>query len=252
MKFEPILKDLPLSFAIANRKYFINEARSKAWGGDVFFFPSTNKLDVSGCSIYGYFYGKPFVDDKNPLWNKTDIYGNTPHYSNCTGVQGAFYHLRSGIVLTALLGSAVGTYARYSGRKDGGNFNGQYLGDVVQEGDMLIFADIDKNGNPTLNSDGHIVSVETTDNNMTIMEGAYSRKDCYRDKACITYTIKKSDLITGKKIALRTNTKYPYSEILYGVIHTGDVFDKTTNKKEDVSKLSKINKLAKEIVDLSK
>ena len=238
MKFEPILNDLPISFAQERPEYFRNKAREERWGTPVFFFPSTNKFDELGCGGYYYQYG----------YNATAKKG---YLSNCTYVQGCFYHLRSGIILREVLGSAFGTYDRYKGRKTGGNFNGQYLGDAIQPGDMLIFADIE-NGKPSTTADGHIVSVETNDDDVVIMEGAYSMKPCYKDKACITYTIKKSDLYTGRKISLRTNTPYPFSVILYGVIHTGDVFDKITNENEnDGNKLKQINKLAKEIVELS-
>lgn len=213
MKFEPILNDLPISFAYERPQYFRNKAREDRWGTPVYFFPSTNKFDELGCGGYYYQYGYNANAKKGYL-------------SNCTYVQGCFYHMRSGIILKELLGSAFTVFGRYKGRKTGGNFEGQYLGDVIQQGDMLIFADIDKNGKPNINGDGHIVSVEDTTNDVPIMEGAYSMKPCYEGKACITYTIKKSDLYTGKKIVLRSNTPYPFSSILYGVIHTGDVFDK--------------------------
>lgn len=225
MNFTPILNDLPFSYMLEHKEYFVNTARSKAWGGDVFFFPANLKYDGYGCAIAGYFYGKPYVSDTDPLWNKTDETGHQPHYLNCTGTCGAFYHMRSGIILKALQGSAIGTYDRYDGRKHGGNLNGQYIGDTIQNGDMIIFAEIDKYGNPTKSGDGHIVSQELVDGNtLHILEGAYSRNKVYKDKACLTYTLNKTDMITGKIITVRPQA--PYKLAVYGVIHTGDVFDK--------------------------
>lgn len=220
-EFNPILNDLPISYALEHKEYFVNTARSKAWGGNVFFFPSTYSLEQIGCSLYGYYYGEPFVNDTNALWNSKDKYGNTPHYNNCVGCMGAFYHMRTGIILEALIGDAINVYKKYKGRKDGGNFNGQYIGDTIKAGDMLVLADLDKNGQPTLNGAGHILSLETTDCN--VMEGAYSRNKVYKDKACITYKLNKSDMHTGKIITLRPQS--PYKMAVYGIIHTGDVFD---------------------------
>lgn len=225
MKHTPILNDLPFSYMLEHKEYFVNEARSKAWGGDVFFFPPNLPYGAFGCAIAGYFYGKPYVSDTSPYWNKYDENNCQPHYLNCTGTQGAFYYMRSGIILKALLGSAIGTYDRYEGRKDGGNFNGQYIGDTIQDGDMIIFAELGENGNPTKEGDGHIVGQELDEGNtLHIMEGAYSKNKVYKDKACITYTLKKSDMITGKIITIRPQA--PYKMAVYGVIHTGDVYDK--------------------------
>lgn len=225
MKFTPILNDLPFSYMLEHREFFVNIARSKAWGGDVLFFPPNLPFGALGCAIAGYFYGKPYVSDTSPYWNKYDENKNQPHYLNCTGTIGAFYLMRSGIILKALLGSAIGTFARYEGRKDGGNFNGQYIGDTIQDGDMIIFAELDEDGNPTTSGDGHIVGQELVEGNtLHILEGAYSRNKVYKDKACLTYTLNKSDMITGKIITIRPQA--PYKLAVYGVIHTGDVFDK--------------------------
>lgn len=222
--FEPILEDLSFDYVIKNKEYFINAARSKAWGGDVFFFPPNRALKDRGCAIYHYFCGRPFVEDTDPYWNKTDANGEKPHYSNCTGVQGAFYYKRTGIILDCLLGDAIKAYEKYEGRKDGGNFNGQYIGDTIQQGDMIIFADVDDNGKPTMNGCGHILSDELEENGLFhIMEGAYSRKTIYKGKACLTYTLKKSDMITGKVITVRPQS--PYKLAVFAVIHTGDVFE---------------------------
>lgn len=123
----------------------------------------------------------------------------------------------SGIILKEVIGDAFKTYDKYKGRKDGGNFNGQYIGDTIQKGDMLIFAEsISKPGS------GHIVFVETDE--LNVSEGGYSRNKAYKDKACVTYKLDRSIMYTGRSISLRPQS--PYSEILYGVIHTGDVFDK--------------------------
>lgn len=224
MRFTPILNDLPFSYMLEHREFFVNIARSKAWGGDVLFFPPNLPFGDYGCAIAGYFYGKPYVSDTSPYWNKYDENKNQPHYLNCTGTIAAFYLMRSGIILKAILGSAIGTFARYEGRKDGGNFNGQYIGDTIQDGDMIIFAELDEDGKPTTSGDGHIVGQELVEGNtLHILEGAYSRNKVYKDKACITYTLNKSDMITGKIITVRPQA--PYKLAVYGVIHTGDVFD---------------------------
>lgn len=220
MKFEPILNDLPLSWVEQYPQVFRNKAREEKWGSPVYFFPPTNKFNESGTSLYGYFYGRPYVSDEDPYWSKTDKYGNMPHYNNCVAWCGALYYLRTGIILKCVIGDAFKTYDKYDGRKDGGNFNNQYIGDTIQAGDMLVFADVGKDGKPNTKGAGHIVSVETKE--LNICEGGYSRKKVYRNKACITYQLKKEDMYTGKVITLRPQS--PYKEILYGVIHTGDVF----------------------------
>lgn len=227
MKFNPILEDLPISY-VMDKPEFRNKAREELWGSPVFFFPSTNKYDELGCGGYYYSYGYNYNAKKGKK-------------SNCTYTAGAFHHLRSGIIDRSIIGRAVDIFDKYKGRKDGGEFDNKYIGGTLQPGDWLIFSDdLQKSG------DGHIVTVETVGNKFVVMEGAYSDKAIYEGKACIVYELNLNDMYTGKLIMLRP--KMPFYEYLVGVCHTGDVYD----KEEPIDVLEKINKLAKEIVDLSK
>lgn len=234
MKFEPILEDLPISYAFNHRDIFINEARSKKFGGDTFFFPPNYSIDQLGCGGYYYTYGYPYSAKKGKK-------------SNCTYVAGCFHLLRSGKLETCVLGTAVGIFDRYKGRKDGGKLDNTYIGGTLQVGDWLIFAD-----NKDLSGDGHIVTIEQIkDGIIRVSEGAYSDKSIYEGKACIVYDLNLKDMYTGKKLTLRP--KMPYSEILRGVCHTGDVYDKPTYEVEDYQDLyekaqEKLDKI-KEIIN---
>lgn len=231
--FEPILNDMPISFAEQNKDYFRNKAREKAFGSPVYFFPPNYTLEQYGCGGYHYEYGYPYELKRG-------------YKGNCTYWCGCRYLQVSNILLKEVIGRAVDTYDKYTERKDGGNFNGQNIGATIQKGDMLVFADnLQKQG------DGHIVFVEDVNGYIAnISESAYSQKSVYEGKACITYTLDTRDLVCGRTITLRP--QMPYNEILYGVIHTGDVFDKQEPSKDVSKNLKQINKLAKEIVDLSK
>ena len=234
--FEPILKDLDIDFA-KNNKAFRNEAREKAWGKIVMFFPPNQPLGVNGCGGYGYNYGHTCPEEGSLEWNKKDKDGNWLYrYGNCTWLCGALYFWRTGIILKELIGPAWKTFDKFDGRKDGGELNNEYIGATIQKGDMLCFVDnLNKTG------DGHIASVEDEDETLLyIVESGWSRQKPYIGKTCIAYTLKKSDMFTGKKVSLRP--QQPYSEYVYGVIHTGDVFDREDKK----SALEKENKALKE------
>lgn len=227
--FTPILKDQPIDFAFKNKDYFRNVARENRWGTPVYFFPSTNIYDETGCGGYYYTYGYNYNAKKGMK-------------GNCTYWCGCRYHMLSNIVLKEVIGRAIDTYGKYKGNKDGGNLNGQYIGATIQNGDMLIFAD-----NKNLSGDGHIVFVEQVEGEtLHISESAYSSKSIYEGKACITYTLKKSDMITGKYITLRPSM--PYSEYLYGVIHTGDIFQDEKDYKKLYEKERTKNEKVKEYV----
>lgn len=239
--FEPILKDLDISFA-KNNKAFRNEAREKAWGGIVMFFPPNQAYDVNGCGGYGYSYGHTCPEEGSSKWLEKDSKGNWLfHYGNCTWFVGSIYYLRTGIILLCLIGPAWKTFDKYDGRKDGGNLNNEYIGATIQKGDMLCFVD-----NLSKSGDGHIASVEDEDDTYLYMaESGYSRQKPYIGKTCITYKLKKSDMYTGKRVQLRP--QQPYYEYVYGVIHTGDVFYKEEKKsaleKENVALKDKLAKI---------
>ncbi|MBQ0112039.1 MAG: hypothetical protein KBT03_02820 [Bacteroidales bacterium] len=224
MKFQPILEDKPIQFAFDNRKYFINEARSKAFGGDTFFFPPTYTLDQLGCGGYYYTYGYPYSAKKGKK-------------SNCTYVAGCLHYWRTGQIEKSVIGSAVSIFDRYKGRKSGGKLDNTYIGNSLQEGDWLIFSD-----NKDLSGDGHIVTIERIkDGIVRVSEGAYSDKSIYEGKACIVYDLNLNDMYTGKRLTLRP--KMPYSEYLRGVCHTGDVYDKEPKKDYEDLYYEAIDKL---------
>lgn len=204
MRFQPILEDLPLAKVKENIN-FRNSAREQVWGKPVFFFPPNYSIDQLGCGGYHYVYGQPYREEQG-------------YEGNCTYWVGCRYYDLSHKLLTEVIGRAVDTYPKYNGRKDGGNVNGQYIGDTINQGDMLVFAD-----NKSIEGDGHIVFVEYVDDKIHVSESGYSKNQVYHNKACVTYTLEKSDMVTGKSILLRPQA--PYRELLYGVIHTGDVFE---------------------------
>lgn len=213
--FEPILQDQPIEYLL-NRKEGRNEPREKAWNvSPVLFFPPNASVDDYGQAGPHYERGKAYNVN----------YG---YEGNCTYWIAVRYLILTGIILTECIGKAVDVFKKYKGRKSGGNFNGEYIGNTIQEGDILVFAD-DK----SLSGDGHVIFVEKDFGDyFRNSEEAYSKKLCYRNKACIVYDLNKKDMITGRKISLRP--QQPFSEILYGVIHTGDVFK---NKDIDYKKL---------------
>lgn len=201
MKFEPILEDKPISFAYDRPQFFRNAEREKRWGVPVYFVPSSNKYDEVGQAYYGYVYGSKCDDTKGK-------------YGNCTAWAMGSHQMRSGQLLKECVGDAFQVYAKYKGRKDGG-VNGKYIGDTLQQGDMLIYKD---------GGAGHInVCERIQDGKVTLSESGYSRNSVYKGKACIVYDINLKDLIVGKTLTLRP--KSPYNIEFYGIIHTGDVFD---------------------------
>lgn len=229
--FTPILQDQPISYAYNKPEIFRNKSREKKWGAPVYFAPPTYDYDVTGTGGYYYKYGH----------NATEKLGKL---GNCTYWCLTRYLEVSNITLTCIIGDAGKTFAKYDGRKDGSLSSHIAIGDKVQQGDMLVFAD-------NLENDGwgHIIFVEKVDaTKVYISESAYSTKECYRDKACITYTLNKNDLITANRIALRP--QMPFSEYLIGVIHTGDVFSQEKDYKalyeEAQDKLDRIEDIVNE------
>ena len=201
--FKPILIDQPLSYAEQRPQFFRNIAREKAWGLPVYFVPADLALDYYGQPGPGYETGKPYNISQGK-------------YGNCTWWIVGRCHEVTGHILTECIGDADDMFRKYSGRKDGGNFNGVSIGNKVLPGDILIWAD-----NTELSGPGHVNFVEDVDNEYVyISESGYSKNELYKEKACITYKLKLSDLITGRRVTLRP--KSPYSELFYGVIHTSD------------------------------
>ena len=226
--FEPILEDKPIEYAYNLPKIFRNTAREKAFGSPVYFFPPNYTLEQFGCGGYHYQYGYPY-----------DI--KRGYKGNCTYWFGCRYLEVSGITLKEVIDSAKNIFKNYKGRKDGGLNSGMYIGETIQKGDGLVFADNLEN-----TGDGHIVFVEDVEGNtLHISESAYSQKSVYEGKACIVYTLDKNKMVCGKSITLRP--QLPYSEYLIGVIHTGDVFDKEKDYKalyeEAQNKLNKIKEI---------
>lgn len=214
--FEPFLKDVPLSYAYERPQFYRNAAREEKWGTPVYFAPSTWEFDVNGSPGPYYSYGH----------NATEKLGK---YNNCTWFCLCRHHENSGEILTALIDHACNVFDNYKGRKEGSLLSQIYIGDKVQQGDMLVWADdLDGNGS------GHVNYIEKVDDEKVyISEGGYSKKPCYKDKTCITYTLNKADLITSTRLSLRPVA--PYSEYLIGVIHTGDCYDKVEPVPRDDS-----------------
>lgn len=213
--FEPILQDQPIDFAYKHSEYFRNTAREQAFGVPVYFYPPNYNLNQYGTGGYYYTYGYNYNAHKG-------MKGNCVYWCGCR------YAMLTNIFLKEVIGRAVDTWDKYSGRKSGGNFNNEFIGNKIQAGDMIVFADnLQKSG------DGHIIFVEKVEGQtIYVSESAYSTKSIYEGKACITYTLNTNDMVCGRKITLRP--KMPYQEIVYGVIHTGDVFK---NKDIDYKKL---------------
>lgn len=203
--FVSIYEDQLIEFAFVNASYFRNKAREAKWGVPVYFAPSTNGYDVLGTAGSNYVYGKPCKIGQG-------------YNGNCTWWCIARYHMVSGIVLKECIGDAQYFLKKYKGRKSD---NG-YVGDKIQKGDILVYGDSDA---------GHVNFVEDVKGNtLYISESAYSKKEIYKGKACITYTLDKTKMVVGNKISLRPQV--PYTEKLLGVIHTGDVFDKDSTLQE--------------------
>lgn len=229
--FAPILEDKDISYAFSRPAIFRNAPRELKWGAPVYFYPPNYSLNQTGCGGYEYLYGHPY--------KKGQAYkGNCTYWALCR------YLEVSNISLTELIGNAIQMFPKYTGRKSGGNFGGEYLGNKVQKGDMLIFADDLK-----LKQAGHVVFVEDVEGQtLHISESAYSKKSIYEDKACIVYDINKELLSCGATITLRP--KMPYNEYFYGIIHTGDVFTQEEDYKQKYeiaqSKLDRIEAIINE------
>lgn len=219
--FEPILEDQPLSYAY-NHPTYRNKARENAWGAPVYFTPSTWKYDQGGQSGPGYRYGYPCPDVKDTAkWDEVwyeDGKKKYRRYGNCTWwVTGRIEEI-TGAVITECIGDAFKSYEKYKGRKE----NKGFIGDKIQPGDFLVYKD---------DSSGHVNLVETTDDEyIYISESAYSTNKLYKGMACITYKLKKSDMVCGNTLTLRP--KSPYKEVLYGVCHTGDLLVHIPDKVE--------------------
>lgn len=201
--FIPLLESQPLSYAYNRPQYFRNKAREDAWGSPVYFVPSTNIFDEVGQAGPGYEYGKPYNVDQGM-------------YGNCTWWVMGRCHEVSGIILKECVGDASGFYAKYSGKKDGGSLtSGVYFGDTIKAGDIIVFAD-----STSKLGTGHVIFVEKVDGNtLTVSESGYSHNASYKGMACLVYTLDKTKFKCGASISLRPQS--PYSEIIYGVIHTG-------------------------------
>lgn len=205
-QFISFTNDQPLTYAFEHQEYR-NKAREKAFGTPVYFVPSTNTLDEVGCGGAYYKYGYPSVKGQGRL-------------GNCTWYVIARLQETTGQIHKELVGNANLFFNKYKGRKD----NEGYIGNLIQKGDVLVYADSDV---------GHVNFVEDIiGDKIIISESAYSNNKLYEDKTCIVYEIDKSKFVCGQKITLRP--KSPYTETLIGVIHTGDVFDK---EKVDYQKL---------------
>lgn len=203
--FVSILVDQPIQYAYDRPEFYRNKAREDKWGKPVYFAPSTNGYDVLGTAGPNYSYGKPCKIGQG-------------YNGNCTWWNISRYHETSGIILKECIGDAQDFLKKYKGRKS----EQGYVGDKIQKGDMLVYGDSDV---------GHVNFVEDVKGNtLYISESAYSKKEIYKGKACITYTLDKSKMIVGNKITLRPQV--PYTEVLLGVMHTGDVFDKDNTLQE--------------------
>lgn len=226
--FTPLTADQPLTYAQARPDHYRNVAREEHWGAPVFFSPASWVYDQSGSPGPYYKYGH----------NANEKLGK---YGNCTWWCLSRHHQNCGEWETSIIGDAGATFDKYKGRKDGSLEKQIYIGDKLQPGDMLVWADnLENNGN------GHINYIEKIDgNNVFISESGYSTKTCYKDKACIVYTLDKTKLTSTKRISLRP--VQPYSEYLIGVIHTGDIYEKETDYKslyeEAQAKLDEIKEI---------
>lgn len=202
--FTPLLEDQPLSYAYDRPKFYRNAAREKKWGAPVYFVPASNGYDVVGEPGPGYKYEKPYNINQGA-------------YGNCTWwVMGRCSEV-NGTEIKECIGSAINFYSKYKGKKDGGSVtSGAYIGDTINAGDIIVFAD-----NKQLSGDGHVIFVEAVEGaTLRVSESAYSTKSIYKNKACITYSLNKTDFKCGNKITLRPQYS-PYTEYVYGVLHTG-------------------------------